>query len=171
MLPLLESGTAFLKQHLKNLNKVIAYRPAVKLARLLLISLVAFILSSADSNKKAKLVVKVTNIESTKGVVEIGLYSDNGKFPIPNKQYKSTRQKITSSEVKYTFQDLPVGKYALAVYHDENEDKKCNKNFFGVPTEAYCFSRDFRPFLSIPKFKDCAINLNGDRMISIKMVY
>lgn len=136
-----------------------------------MISLILLVFTSADTNKKAKLVVKITDIESTKGVIEIGLYRDNGKFPIPNKQYKSTRQKITSNEVKYTFEDLPIGKYALAVYHDENEDKKCNKNFFGVPTEAYCFSRDYRPFLSIPKFKDCAINLNGDRMISIKMVY
>jgi uncharacterized protein (DUF2141 family) len=129
------------------------------------------LLLGATTSSTAKLVVKVTNIENTNGRIEMGLYKDNGKFPTPNKQYKFTRQKINSSEVKYTFTDLPHGYYALAIYHDENGDKKCNKNFIGVPKEAYCFSRNFRPFLSIPKFKDCSVKLYGDRMITIKMVY
>ena len=81
------------------------------------------------------------------------------------------RIKVSADNVKYTFKDLPVGKYALAIYHDENNDKKCNKNFFGIPTEAYCFSRNYRPIMSVPKFKDCYIDLKSDRAISIKMVY
>lgn len=160
-----------LTQLLRKLKKRNKYRNTLFIFRCTLIAVLSIFLVSADTNDKAKLVVKITNLESENGVVEIGLYKDNGKFPTPNQQYKSTRQKISSNEVKYTFKGLPHGKYALAIYHDENNDEKCNKNFFGVPTEAYCFSRNFRPFLSIPKFKDCAIQLNGDRMITIKMVY
>lgn len=121
--------------------------------------------------ENAKLIVNITDLKNHDGKVEIGLYSDNGTFPTPKKQYRMARVSIQANSAKYTFYNLPTGKYALAIYHDENDDKKCNKNILGIPTEAFCFSRNFRPFLSAPKFKDCSINLNGDRAISVKMVY
>ena len=39
-------------------------------------------------------------------------------------------------------EQLPFGYYAVKLYHDENQNKKLDKNFFGIPTEGYGFSND-----------------------------
>lgn len=127
--------------------------------------------SFAPPASSRDLTVEITNIKNTKGVIEIGLYSKAENFPSPSKQYKVKRVKPTGKSVRYTFSDLPSGKYALAIFHDENSDKKCNRNLIGVPTEAYAFSRNFRPGLSAPKFSDCCVTVEKDKTISIKLVY
>lgn len=57
----------------------------------------------------------MTGISSAKGMVEFALYKNPAVF-------------------------TQAGKYAVVVYHDENHNKICDKNFFGIPTEAYAFS-------------------------------
>ncbi|MCR9171061.1 MAG: DUF2141 domain-containing protein [bacterium] len=119
----------------------------------------------------ATLTVEVTNIKNTNGRVQIGLYNSYKMFPKVGKTYRMERIKPTGKTLKYKFTGLPPGKYAIAIYHDENGDKKCNKNLIGVPTEAYAFSRNFRPSMSAPKFSDCYITLKEARLISIRLVY
>jgi len=67
--------------------------------------------------------------------------------------------------------DLPKGEYAIAIMHDKNTDKICNTNFFGIPTEGYGFSRNYRPKLSAPTFDDCKIDVNSNLSITIEMIY
>ena len=52
-----------------------------------------------------------------------------------------------------------------------NEAGFCICCIIGVPTEAFAFSNDFRPFLSAPDFSDCAFTVNKNMEISIEMVY
>ncbi len=87
------------------------------------------------------------------------------------KQFKKGRVKVEGDVVTHHFTDLKNGSYAIASYHDENNDKCCNKNAFGVPTEAYAFSNNVRPFLSAPDFKSCRFWVTEDRTIYIRMVY
>ena len=119
----------------------------------------------------ATLTVEITNIKNKKGRIQIGLYNNYKSFPKVGKQYKMVRLKPTGKTIKHKFTGLKSGKYAIDIYHDENGDKKCNKNMLGVPTEAYAFSRNFRPKFSAPKFSDCSISLKNARLISIKLVY
>ena len=62
-------------------------------------------------------------------------------------------------------------KYGVCIYHDENNNDKCDKNFFGIPTEGYGFSNNKKPVLSIPSFEECSVNLTSDKSISIKVLY
>ena len=138
--------------------------------------LAVFILNSSFSptvtpGGTATLTVEVTNIKNKKGKVQIGLYNSYKKFPKVGKTLRMKRIKPTGKTLKYKFTGLSPGKYAIAIYHDENGDNKCNKNMIGVPTEAYAFSRNFRPKFSAPKFSDCSISLKKARLISIKLVY
>jgi uncharacterized protein (DUF2141 family) len=81
------------------------------------------------------------------------------------------RVKTSGKSRKFTFKGLPEGSYAVAIYQDENNNDNCDKNFFGVPTEAYAFSNDIRPLLSVPGYKDCSFQLNKSQTINIKLVY
>ena len=44
--------------------------------------------------------------------------------------------------MKLIFKDLPVGTYAIRMFHDVNGDGEMNTNVFGIPTEPYAFSNN-----------------------------
>lgn len=49
-----------------------------------------------------------------------------------------------------------AGTYVLAAFHDVNGNGKLDKNFFGIPTEPYGFSRTPSSKWEEPKFDDIA---------------
>jgi uncharacterized protein (DUF2141 family) len=128
-----------------------------------------FNVASAFSQYNLK--VKVHGIQNANGQIELSIYNDANVFPEVGKTYKMVRIDSKVSEIIYEFKDLPAGEYAIATYHDENNDNECNTNLLGVPTEAYAFSNDFRPFLSAPDFSDCSFKVSQNTEISIEMVY
>ena len=131
-----------------------------------------FIISlKSHAQTTCDLTVIVTNLENNDGVLQFGLYNDASKFPKVGETYKMVRVETSGESRKYTFKGLSEGSYAVAIYQDENINDKCDKNFLGVPVEAYAFSNDIRPLLSIPKFKDCSFQLNKSQTINIKLVY
>jgi uncharacterized protein (DUF2141 family) len=127
--------------------------------------------SFSGGNDHASLTVKITNIHGKRGVIEIGLYDNSKLFPKVGKTLQMVRIKPQGSVLTYKFKGLHSGKYAVCIYHDSNGDKRCNKNWIGIPTEAYAFSRNFRPKFSAPTFSDCSVSLKEARMITIRMVY
>ncbi len=115
--------------------------------------------------------VVVTGISNSKGLVEFALYKNAAVFTQAGKTHRLNREEAQKGVVSSSFKGLEPGKYALVVYHDENHNKICDKNFFGIPTEAYAFSNNVRPKLSVPSFEECAIRVQQDRSIEIKMLY
>lgn len=115
--------------------------------------------------------IEVSNIANNKGLIEFALYKNPDVFTQAGKTHRLYRLDAQKGTVSHIFKDLEAGKYAIVVYHDENHNKICDKNFFGIPTEAYAFSNNLRPKLSAPSFEECAIKLQQDRSIDIKMVY
>jgi uncharacterized protein (DUF2141 family) len=115
--------------------------------------------------------IEVSHIANNKGLIEFALYKNPDVFTQAGKTHRLYRLDAQKGTVSHTFKDLDAGKYAIVVYHDENHNKICDKNFFGIPTEAYAFSNNMRPKLSAPSFEECAIKLQQDRSIDIKMVY
>ncbi len=121
--------------------------------------------------QKFDLRVTVTAINNTKGLIEFALYKNPEVFTQAGKTHRLARVNAQKGDVSFVFADLEAGKYSIVVYHDENQNKICDKNFFAIPTEAYAFSNNVRPKLTVPSFDDCAINLQQNKSISIKMVY
>jgi len=121
--------------------------------------------------KEYDLTVKVTGIIGKKGIIEFGLFDNPDKYASVGGTCRKIRIQNTGNEVSATFQDLPEKKYGVCIYHDENSNDKCDKNFFGIPTEGYGFSNNKKPLFTIPSFDDCAIKVNSDRLISIKILY
>ncbi len=119
----------------------------------------------------ADLTVQISNIQNNNGLVQLGLYNDASKFPKVGETYKMVRVRTKGNQSFYTFKNLPLGKYALAIYHDENANKICDTNFFGIPKEAYAFSNGIRPRFSAPSFQSCSFMVNSDKSIKIKLVY
>jgi uncharacterized protein (DUF2141 family) len=123
------------------------------------------------SQKQHTLTIKVSGIQNLNGVIEIALYKDPNKFAKVGQTYRIARIKPEGANLTYEFKNLEDGKYAVCLYHDENNNKVCDKNFFGIPTEAYAFSNNIRPKLSVPSFEECSTHLDKNKTFVIKMVY
>jgi len=130
-----------------------------------------FLIVGFQSFAQYTLKVKVHGIENVNGQIELSVYNDAKVFPEVGKTYKMVRIDAKVGEITYEFTNLPAGEYAIATFHDENDDKECNTNLIGVPIEAFAFSNDFRPFLSAPDFSDCSFKVDKNMEISIEMVY
>lgn len=139
--------------------------------RLVYFILFLFVYSFGFSQKQHTLTVKVSGIQNLKGVIELALYKDPNKFAKVGQTYRIIRIKPDGANLTHEFKNLEEGKYAICLYHDENNNKVCDKNFFGIPTEAYAFSNNIRPKLSVPSFEECSTFLDKNKTFSIKMVY
>ena len=137
-----------------------------KIKLTLIISAVTVFSAKAQHN----LSISISNINTAKGNMEIGLFNSEKGFLKDGAQYLKKKVKIVGNTLNYTFRNLPKGNYAIAVYHDENMNSKCDTNFMGIPTEGFGFSNNFRPKLSAPTFAQTKFSVNGDKSVSIKLI-
>ena len=86
------------------------------------------------------------------------------------KIFKKYKIKVDKNTALININDLPKGEYAITMYHDENSDNECNRNFMGIPKEAYGFSNNIKPKFGPPKFKDCKFTLSDSETLQIKMI-
>lgn len=115
--------------------------------------------------------VEISGINDPKGLMSIGLYSNEKGFSDKGKEYKGTDVKVTGQTVVYTFKDVPFDTYAIAIFHDTNSNGKLDKNFLGIPKEGHAFSNNVFGTFGPPDFKDASFVLTGKKMIKIKMRY
>ena len=105
------------------------------------------------------LTVTIDHIRNDHGTILAALYDSDTSFMKQPLARATFQLKATSSEVRYVFHDLPAGKYALTVFHDENGNGQLDKNLLGIPKEGYGFSNSnaTRP----PRFDQAAFNVDG----------
>ena len=111
--------------------------------------------------------IEISGIDDAKGLMSIGLYSDEKGFPDDGKEYKGADVKVTGQTVVYTFKDVPFGTYAIAVFHDTNSNGKLDKNFLGIPKEGYAFSNNVFGTFGPPDFKKTSVELAGRYLLGI----
>lgn len=121
--------------------------------------LTGLLLCSISLNAMAEdLTVEIRHVKPNVGVVVVGLYDKAADFPATQKGLAGQVIGASSDTVTATFHDLAAGRYAVAVYQDENSNGKLDKNFLGLPTEPYGFSNDARGSLGPPSFDDAVVN-------------
>jgi len=136
--------------------------------RKLILSAVLF----ASTIIASDITVEVTGLLNKNGKLSIGLYNKNDDtFANISKYYKGVNLTINDSKVIYTFKNIINGTYAVAIIHDENKNKKLDKNFFGIPTEGYGFSNNIRPSFRSANFEESKFQLIDDKNIVINIGY
>ena len=142
---------------------------------ILLIPLFTYANPAVNINKTGNysLTVKVEKLRNSKGVVQFSLYNKDGT--IPDKKYTKYFRQLTgtirSGFSVVTFTKLPVGRYAVNILHDENQNKKIDKGFM-LPIEGVGFSN----YQSIglgnrPKFSKASFELKTNATKAIKVIY
>ena len=137
---------------------------------LFLLLLSVFGLGPAEE-ETAEIQIVVTNINTMKGSVEVGVFNKPKWFLRKGKEYKTYSQKVTNDTMVIVLKGLKKDDYAISIYHDVNSDNECNLNFLGIPVEPYGFSRNFKPKLSKPSFNDCKINTSQKMPVFIALLH
>lgn len=121
-----------------------------------MLSLVALVLSQVSP---VTIQVDVSGLSSSRGVVECVLWSSAEGFP---RDTTHGREKVNVPVVEgratCSFTAQP-GTFAITLMHDENENGVMDTNFLGIPIERYGFSKNPRPFLRAPTFKEAAFEV------------
>ena len=114
-----------------------------------------------------ELIVTVQNIKYIRGKIYTAVYNRKEVFLKVNNAIATNITPVKGNKAVIRFKNLKPGYYAIAIYHDKNNDGKMNKKMFGVPTEYYGFSRDARARFSAPTFDDARIYFKGGRMNTV----
>jgi len=114
----------------------------------------------AQEEKAVTLTVQIENLDNNNGQILVGLYNAEDHFL--NTTYKKIIGDINHKKSLVTFNNVPLGTYAVSIVHDENKNRKMDKNFIGIPTEDYGCSNGAKGFMGPPKWKDAKFEL-GDQ--------
>jgi uncharacterized protein (DUF2141 family) len=117
---------------------------------------------SIDKNN-ATLVVNIKNFKSDVGMAYISL-QDPDQHPV-----QKVSSKINNKTSQVIFKNVAPGKYAVRLFHDENENKVLDKGIFGFPKESWGVSNDAKGGFGPPKYEDMIFVVDKDKTISIVM--
>jgi len=128
---------------------------------------------SSANQQVYSLTVTVTKLRNAKGRVQFSLYNKNGS--IPDQYYKhffrQLKGEITNGRSTVMFSNLPEGRYAINILHDENDNGKIDKGFM-LPKEGIGFSN----YQSIglrnrPNFNKASFEVKSNTLKTIKIIY
>ena len=115
--------------------------------------------------------VTVTDLRSAKGEVHACLAPNRMSFPDCESGQGRTLTLPASQKLEFKFANVPQGRYAIALLHDENANGKIDKALM-IPREGFGFSRDAPVRMGPPSFKDAAFEVDGKGVNqSIRMRY
>ena len=130
-------------------------------------------LAAAAPAKAGEVVITVTDLRSSKGVVRACMTTRADVFPRCIKDPSAHRTVVPASgKIEIRFTGVKPGNYAIALLHDENDNGKADRAMGMMPKEGYGFSRDAPVNMAPPKFKDAVMPVgDGTSRVTIKMRY
>jgi uncharacterized protein (DUF2141 family) len=116
--------------------------------------------------------VNITDLRSDKGKVYLSIYNSEKGYPKEaSVAYRLSFSDIHNGQSTITLAGIPSGTYAIACYHDENDNGKLDTNLLGIPKEGTGASNNARGSLGPPKFRDAKFQLASDTTLTIKIKY
>lgn len=137
-----------------------------KLLAVLTLSLLGLIPAAA-----LDVTITVKGIRNDKGKIAALAFINQDGFPddVP----KAKAQAVVDAKqgtVTLTLKNVPAGKVAVTVLHDENGNGKLNRNIFGIPLEGVGMSGK-PPNNLPPTFKDVVFDLTKSQKLEITLKY
>lgn len=102
--------------------------------------------------------VEISGFRTTTGRLYVSIYKDQASFLKIGKETATNVVRVNKNDtlLQTCFSGLTPGWYAIALYHDEDDNNQMNTGLFGIPLEPYGLSNNFRPRFSYPKFNQCS---------------
>jgi uncharacterized protein (DUF2141 family) len=120
-------------------------------------------------------IVNVTGLRNTKGKVDALIFIRPDGFPeddskaIDKDEVPIDPKTLTAQII---FKNVPRGFAAVTVLHDENLNRKVDKNFIGIPKEGYGTSNNPKKAKHTPRWDEAKFPVNRpEEPITIRLIY
>lgn len=138
---------------------------------ILLITATLLIVISVQAQKNCTVTINITRIATMGAPLNIELYGDEASF---NAKHSLDSLHIIpeNDSIQVSFQQVPAGTYAVAMFQDIDGTGKLTTKEFGIPAEPVGISN--YPLSGIPqppKFKKAAFEVSRDTTIDIPLMF
>ena len=104
--------------------------------------------------------VRMDGFENADGVAGVAVWNTARGFPEQIEHAVATTYVTIQNGVAVArFDQLEPGSCAVTVYHDKNDNRRFDKNWLGMPREAWGVSNNVRPRLRAPRFDEALLEL------------
>ena len=119
-----------------------------------------------------RLTVVVENVRSGQGLVAITVYPDDLDRFLVSKASLFVARAPARAPATRTCVNVPMpGTYAIAVYHDEDGNRKLTRKGLGLPTEGYGFANNPPAVYGLPAFNAVRLSIPRNMETRIRLVY
>lgn len=116
---------------------------------------------SAPAAGLTQVSVVVTGLRNTKGQILACLTAKPKGFPDCSKDPAARTAIVPAANgARISFGVVPAGRYAIALIHDENANRKMDMALI-MPKEGYGFSRNAPVRMGPPRFDQAAFDVSG----------
>jgi len=127
-----------------------------------------------ENTQEPRIQVHVTGAHSGKGEIAITIYGDQAdRFLAKGGSLARVRVPLNEARtLDVCFSVSQPGLYAVALYHDENNDKHFNRTMLGLPEEGYGFSNNAAVPMRAPSLKEAAVQVgSGLTSVAVTLRY
>jgi len=116
------------------------------------------------------LTVEIEGLRNSSGNIDMLVFDQSQGWPdeIP---YSIRKFEVPAVEGNMVLKvpNLPAGEYAVIVVHDENLNRRIDKDWRGVPIEQWGMSNNPRVYMSTPAYHRAKFRMQGDTEIHVPM--
>ncbi len=129
--------------------------------------------SRADTPATGALSVRLVEVRNSKGQIGCALFDSEKGFPKDRNAAAQTKWcAIADAESSCNFDPIPAGTYAVACFHDENNNGILDTGLFGIPIEGVVASNHAKGLMGPPSFRDAKFSFSGSATeLRLKMDY
>jgi uncharacterized protein (DUF2141 family) len=121
-----------------------------------------FLINFLDKSK-GSIEIIVNGIKSTNGQINVALYNTSATFNIIEKVYFKQTYIIKGKSIIITIPNVPVGEYAISLFHDVNKNLQIDKNMLGIPKEGFAFSNNATANFGPPKWSSAKFSVMANK--------
>jgi uncharacterized protein (DUF2141 family) len=116
------------------------------------------------------LTVEIDGLRNSTGNIDLLVFDQAQGWPdeIP---YSIRKFEVPAVEGNMVMKvpNLPQGDYAVIVVHDENLNRRIDKDWRGVPIEQWGMSNNPRVYMSTPAYHRAKFHMQGDMEVHVPM--
>lgn len=109
----------------------------------------------------ATLEVAITGFDSARGELAIALFDSTEGYATQTNAVRKAFLPIENGRSRWVLEDVPVGRYALIAYHDENGNREIDLRLLGIPKEPVGVSNDARGRFGPPSFDAASFEVSA----------
>ncbi len=113
------------------------------------------------------LIVEISGLKETTGEVIVAVYDSDSTW-LSDEAVLTRKVAIADAldgDLVRTELQLPMGDYALSVFHDQDGDGELDSNILGVPKEPVAISNNAVANFGPPKFDEAVFTLGAEPLI------